>query len=184
MDRPTAKLATESRRSLLARSDSARTTRSFCAKRLPGLPHSGNHHQDSHGHCERIPCDSITIAEPNRWAVGKSRRDTERARERCSVGGGVRPRGHPMSGATLTRRVPSAVRSDRVAPADRPKLPGDPPLRSYDLTRALVVIHQHPQLPVGSIPSSPQFVPPGRSLGRRVHRWPLRATSSIAERTA
>jgi len=48
------------------------------------------------------------------------------------------------------------------------------------LPRALVVIHQHRQLPVGSIPSSPQFVPPGRLLGRRVHRWPLRATGSIA----
>ena len=85
-----------------------------------------------------------------------------------------------MSGATLARRFPSAVRSDRVAPAVKPKLPGDPPLRRCELPRALVVIHQHRQLPVGSIPSSPQFVPPGRLLGRRVHRWPLRATSSIA----
>lgn len=88
-----------------------------------------------------------------------------------------------MLGATLTRRFPSAVRSDRVAQAVKPKLPGDPPLRRCELPRALVVIHQHRQLPVGSIPSSPQFVPPGRLLGRRVHRWPLRATSSIAEAT-
>ena len=84
-----------------------------------------------------------------------------------------------MLGATFTRRFPSAVRSDRVAPAVKLKLPGDPPLRRCELPRALVVIHQHRQLPVGSIPSSPQFVPPGRLLGRRVHRWPLRATSSI-----
>ena len=84
-----------------------------------------------------------------------------------------------MLGATFARRFPSAVRSDRVAPAVKLKLPGDPPLRRYELPRALVVIHQHRQLPVGSIPSSPQFVPPGRLLGRRVHRWPLRATSSI-----
>ena len=88
-----------------------------------------------------------------------------------------------MLGATLARRFPSAVRSDRVAPAVKPKLPGDPPLRRCELPRALVVIHQHRQLPVGSIPSSPQFVPPGRLLGRRVHRWPLRATGSIAEVT-
>ena len=88
-----------------------------------------------------------------------------------------------MLGATLARRFPSAVRSDRVAPAVKLKLPGDPPLRRYELPRALVVIHQHRQLPVGSIPSSPQFVPPGRLLGRRVHRWPLRATGSIAEVT-
>ena len=88
-----------------------------------------------------------------------------------------------MVGATFTRRFPSAVRSDRVAPAVKLKLPGDPPLRRCELPRALVVIHQHRQLPVGSIPSSPQFVPPGRLLGRRVHRWPLRATSSIAEAT-
>jgi hypothetical protein len=85
-----------------------------------------------------------------------------------------------MLGATLARRFPSAVRSDRVAPAVKLKLPGNPPLRRCELPRALVVIHQHRQLPVGSIPSSPQFVPPGRLLGRRVHRWPLRATSSIA----
>ena len=89
-----------------------------------------------------------------------------------------------MLGATLARRFPSAVRSDRVAPAVKPKLPGDPPLRRCELPRALVVIHQHRQLPVGSIPSSPQFVPPGRLLGRRVHRWPLRATGSIAGRAS
>jgi len=89
-----------------------------------------------------------------------------------------------MLGATFTRRFPSAVRSDRVAPAVKLKLPGDPPLRRCELPRALVVIHQHRQLPAGSIPSSPQFVPPGRLLGRRVHRWPLRATSSIAGRAS
>ncbi len=117
---------------------------------------------------------------------GKGARTTSRrvARQRAQVRWGKRdrPRGHPMLGATLSRRFPSAVRSDRVAPAVKLKLPGDPPLRRYELPRALVVIHQHRQLPVGSIPSSPQFVPPGRLLGRRVHRWPLRATSSMAGR--
>ena len=118
---------------------------------------------------------------------GKGARTTSRrvARSRALLRRGKRdrPRGHPMLGATFARRFPSAVRSDRVAPAVKLKLPGDPPLRRYELPRALVVIHQHRQLPVGSIPSSPQFVPPGRLLGRRVHRWPLRATSSIAELT-
>ena len=133
--------------------------------------------------CHSLPARPGTRArQSHRLLALKCRR--VRLRSSLRRGKRDRPRGHPMLGATLARRFPSAVRSDRVAPAVKPKLPGDPPLRRYELPRALVVIHQHRQLPVGSIPSSPQFVPPGRLLGRRVHRWPLRATSSIAGRAS